>query len=89
MRNAESVIVTGADHFFTKQLDAVEETMRVVGRRADRLVSVSDNRCMQALSPALPQESQSLDRPYAVPREEMAGERPDHVPSMALRIVFA
>ena len=28
MRNAESVIVTGADHFFTKQLDAVEESMR-------------------------------------------------------------
>ena len=28
VRNAESVIITGADHFFTKQLDAVEETMR-------------------------------------------------------------
>jgi alpha/beta superfamily hydrolase len=28
VRNAESVIVTGADHFFTKQLDIVEETMR-------------------------------------------------------------
>ena len=28
IRNAESVIVTGADHFFTKQLDAVEETLR-------------------------------------------------------------
>lgn len=28
MPNAESVIVTGADHFFTKQLEAVEETMR-------------------------------------------------------------
>ena len=28
LRNAETVIVTGADHFFTKQLDAVEETMR-------------------------------------------------------------
>ena len=28
LRNAESVIVTGADHFFTTQLDAVEETMR-------------------------------------------------------------
>jgi alpha/beta superfamily hydrolase len=28
IRNAESVIVTGADHFFTKQLDAVEETIR-------------------------------------------------------------
>jgi uncharacterized protein len=28
MRNAESVIVTGADHFFTKQLEAVEETLR-------------------------------------------------------------
>jgi alpha/beta superfamily hydrolase len=27
-RNAESVVVTGADHFFTKELDAVEETMR-------------------------------------------------------------
>jgi alpha/beta superfamily hydrolase len=28
VRNAESVIVTGADHFFTKQIDAVEETLR-------------------------------------------------------------
>jgi alpha/beta superfamily hydrolase len=28
VRNAETVIVTGADHFFTKQLDAVEETVR-------------------------------------------------------------
>ena len=28
IRNAESITVTGADHFFTKQLDAVEETMR-------------------------------------------------------------
>ena len=28
VRNAESVIVTGADHFFSKQLDAVEETLR-------------------------------------------------------------
>jgi alpha/beta superfamily hydrolase len=28
IRNAESVIVTGADHFFSKQLEAVEETMR-------------------------------------------------------------
>jgi alpha/beta superfamily hydrolase len=28
VRNAESVIVTGADHFFTKQLDTVDETMR-------------------------------------------------------------
>ena len=28
VRNAESVIVTGADHFFAKQLEAVEETMR-------------------------------------------------------------
>ena len=28
MRNAESVVVTGADHFFTKQLEAVEETIR-------------------------------------------------------------
>ena len=26
--NAEIVIVTGADHFFTRELDAVEETMR-------------------------------------------------------------
>ena len=31
LRNAESMIVTGADHFFTKQLDAVEETMRGLG----------------------------------------------------------
>ena len=29
VRNAESVIITGADHFFSKQLDALEETMRV------------------------------------------------------------
>jgi alpha/beta superfamily hydrolase len=28
VRNAESIFVTGADHFFTKQLDAVEETLR-------------------------------------------------------------
>ena len=28
IRNAESVLITGADHFFTKQLDAVEETLR-------------------------------------------------------------
>jgi alpha/beta superfamily hydrolase len=28
VRTAETVIVTGADHFFTKQLDAVEETLR-------------------------------------------------------------
>ncbi len=28
IRNAESVIVTGADHFFSKQLDFVEETLR-------------------------------------------------------------
>lgn len=28
IRNAESVIVTGADHFFTKQVETVEETMR-------------------------------------------------------------
>ena len=28
VRNAETIIVTGADHFFSKQLDAVEETMR-------------------------------------------------------------
>jgi alpha/beta superfamily hydrolase len=28
VRNAETVIVTGADHFFTKQPDAVEETLR-------------------------------------------------------------
>jgi uncharacterized protein len=28
VRNAQSVIVTGADHFFTKQLDTVDQTMR-------------------------------------------------------------
>lgn len=28
IRKTESVIITGADHFFTRQLDAVEETMR-------------------------------------------------------------
>jgi alpha/beta superfamily hydrolase len=28
VRNAETVIITGADHFFTKQLEAVEETIR-------------------------------------------------------------
>ena len=28
VRNAESVIITGADHFFTKQLEALEETLR-------------------------------------------------------------
>ncbi len=28
VRNAETVIVTGADHFFTKQIEAVEETLR-------------------------------------------------------------
>lgn len=28
VRNAETVVVTGADHFFTKQLEAVEETLR-------------------------------------------------------------
>lgn len=28
VRNAESVIITGADHFFTKQLEGLEETMR-------------------------------------------------------------
>ena len=28
IRSAESVVVTGADHFFTKQLEAVDETMR-------------------------------------------------------------
>lgn len=28
IRNAESVVITGADHFFTKQLEALEETMR-------------------------------------------------------------
>lgn len=28
IRSAESVVVTGADHFFTKQLEIVEETMR-------------------------------------------------------------
>ena len=29
VRNAESVIITGADHFFTRQLEALEETIRV------------------------------------------------------------
>lgn len=29
IRNAETMIITGADHFFTKQLDSVEETMRL------------------------------------------------------------
>lgn len=28
LRNAETIIVTGADHFFTRQIEAVEETMR-------------------------------------------------------------
>jgi alpha/beta superfamily hydrolase len=28
IRNAETVIVTGADHFFTKQLEALEETIK-------------------------------------------------------------
>ncbi len=28
VRNAETVIITGADHFFTKQLEGLEETMR-------------------------------------------------------------
>jgi alpha/beta superfamily hydrolase len=28
IRSAETIIVTGADHFFTKQIEAVEETMR-------------------------------------------------------------
>jgi alpha/beta superfamily hydrolase len=28
VRNGESITVTGADHFFTKQIEAVEETMR-------------------------------------------------------------
>jgi len=28
IRNAEFVIITGADHFFTKQLEALEETIR-------------------------------------------------------------
>jgi alpha/beta superfamily hydrolase len=28
VRNGESVVVTGADHFFAKQLEAVEETLR-------------------------------------------------------------
>ena len=28
IRNAESIIITGADHFFTKQLEPLEETMR-------------------------------------------------------------
>jgi alpha/beta superfamily hydrolase len=32
VRNAESVIVTGADHFFSKQLEAVEETLRAWAR---------------------------------------------------------
>lgn len=29
IRNGETVIITGADHFFTKQIEAVEETLRV------------------------------------------------------------
>jgi len=29
LRNAETIIITGADHFFTKQIDAVEETLRI------------------------------------------------------------
>ncbi len=29
IRNAETMIITGADHFFTKQLDSVEETLRL------------------------------------------------------------
>jgi alpha/beta superfamily hydrolase len=29
VRKAESVVVTGADHFFSKQLDTVDETIRV------------------------------------------------------------
>ena len=29
VRNAETVIITGADHFFTKQLEPLEETMRL------------------------------------------------------------
>ncbi len=28
IRNAQTVFVTGADHFFTKQLEAIDETMR-------------------------------------------------------------
>lgn len=32
VRNAETVIVTGADHFFTKQIEAVEETLRTWAR---------------------------------------------------------
>jgi len=28
VRNGQSVVVTGADHFFTKQLDTVDETLR-------------------------------------------------------------
>jgi uncharacterized protein len=28
VRNAESVLITGADHFFTKQLEGLEETIR-------------------------------------------------------------
>jgi len=29
IRNAETMIITGADHFFTRQLDSVEETLRI------------------------------------------------------------
>jgi alpha/beta superfamily hydrolase len=29
IRNAETVIITGADHFFTKQLEGLEETIRI------------------------------------------------------------
>ncbi len=32
VRNAETVIVTGADHFFSKQIEAVEETLRTWAR---------------------------------------------------------
>ena len=28
VRTAETVIITGADHFFTKQLEGLEETIR-------------------------------------------------------------
>jgi alpha/beta superfamily hydrolase len=41
VRNAESVIVTGADHFFAKQLDAVDETMR---QWAEEVIAQSEKR---------------------------------------------
>ena len=37
VRNAESVIVTGADHFFAKQLEAVDETMRQWAEEVTRM----------------------------------------------------